>query len=175
MKKLSIILAVALLLTLLTGCVTVVNPNPVEDQEATGKGSSVSENSTTTEATISKQTEAQSIATSKKEVEKSQVTKPKTSNTTKTTVPTTKVPSKPPASDKDSGAKQISRAEAKRIALERVGVSEQQISRYSIELDYDDDTRRWEYEISFNVGRVEYDLTLDSITGKILEYEKDVD
>ena len=49
------------------------------------------------------------------------------------------------------------------------------ISRYEIELDYDEDAHRWEYEISFNVGRTEYDITVDGATGKVLEFEKDVD
>ena len=69
----------------------------------------------------------------------------------------------------------ISKAEAKVIALDRAGVTEENISRFEIELDYDDDARRWEYEISFNVGRAEYDITIDGTTGKILEFEKEVD
>lgn len=72
-------------------------------------------------------------------------------------------------------AQVISKAKAKALALSRAGVAEKDISRYQIELDYDDDARRWEYEICFNVGRVEYDVTLDSRTGKVLEFEKDVD
>jgi len=69
----------------------------------------------------------------------------------------------------------ISKTEAKSLALKRAGVDEKDISRYTIELDYDDDTHRWEYEISFNVDRMEYDITLDGTTGKVLEFEKDVD
>ena len=69
----------------------------------------------------------------------------------------------------------VSKAKAKSIALNRAGVSEKDVSRYEIELDYDDDARRWEYEISFNAGSVEYDIKVDGTTGEVLEYEKDVD
>lgn len=76
---------------------------------------------------------------------------------------------------KTSNKASISKVKAKEIALERAGVSEKEITRYEVEMDYDDDTGRWEYEISFSVGHVEYDVTIDGNTGRILEYEKDVD
>lgn len=69
----------------------------------------------------------------------------------------------------------ISKEKAKSIALKRAAVAEADISRFEIDLDYDDDTHRWTYEISFYVGRVEYDITVDGITGSVLEFEKEVD
>lgn len=69
----------------------------------------------------------------------------------------------------------ISGTEAKQIALDRAGVTETEVREYEVELDYDDDARRWEYEISFRVGRIEYDLTIDAKTGNVLEFEKDID
>ena len=97
-----------------------------------------------------------------KEVEKTK----KTSKTTKTTASTTK---------KTENTGRISKAEAKSIALNKAGVSAEEISRYEVELDYDDDARRWEYEIGFYVGTTEYDLEIDAETGKVVAFEKDVE
>lgn len=69
----------------------------------------------------------------------------------------------------------ISRDEAKRLALERASVTESAISDYEIELDYDDDARRWEYEISFNVGRTEYECEIDAANGSVIYLKTDID
>lgn len=67
----------------------------------------------------------------------------------------------------------ISKSKAKSTALTHAGVKETEISRYEVELEKDDGV--WKYEISFNVGRTEYDYTINAETGKILESEKDID
>ena len=67
----------------------------------------------------------------------------------------------------------ISKSKAKSTALNHAGVKETEISRYQVELEKDDGV--WKYEISFNVGNVEYDYTINAETGKILESEKDID
>ncbi len=41
------------------------------------------------------------------------------------------------------------------------------------ELDYDDDTGRWEYELELKLSGVEYDCELNASTGEILKWEKD--
>ena len=69
----------------------------------------------------------------------------------------------------------ITREQAKALALERVQVTEAQISDYEIELDYDDDMRRWEYEISFNVGRTEYECEINAENGTIIYLNKEID
>lgn len=74
-----------------------------------------------------------------------------------------------------SSAYRIGYDQAKELALNKAGVSAEQITGYEIELDYDDDTGRWEYEISFHVGRTEYELEMDADTGTIIRYEKDID
>ena len=72
-----------------------------------------------------------------------------------------------------SGSKLISKEQAKELALEKAGVKVSEISRYRIKTDYDDDRNRWEYEIDFYVGKVEYDVTVDAVKGIILEYERE--
>lgn len=77
---------------------------------------------------------------------------------------------KPNASSSDA---KISKSKAKSTALNHAGVKETDISRYQVELEKDDGV--WKYEISFNVGNVEYDYTINAENGKILESEKDID
>ena len=67
----------------------------------------------------------------------------------------------------------VSKSAAKKTALKHAGVSEGEISRYQVELEKDDGV--WKYEISFNVGYVEYDYTINAENGKIIEAEKDID
>ena len=67
----------------------------------------------------------------------------------------------------------ITKEEAKKIALKDAGVTENEIRDFEIELDRDNDILK--YEISFNVGNVEYDYTINAENGKIIEAEKDID
>ena len=72
-----------------------------------------------------------------------------------------------------SSEAKISKSKAKGTALNHAGVKENEISLYKIELEKDDGV--WKYEISFNVGNVEYDYTINAENGKIIEAEKDID
>ena len=72
-----------------------------------------------------------------------------------------------------SSEAKISKSMAKSTALNHAGVKENEISLYKIELEKDDGV--WKYEISFNVGNVEYDYTINAENGKIIEAEKDID
>ncbi len=77
---------------------------------------------------------------------------------------------KPNATSSDA---KISKSKAKRTALSHAGVKSADISRYQIKLEKDDGI--WIYEISFNVGYIEYDYTINAENGKILESERDID
>ena len=55
------------------------------------------------------------------------------------------------------------------------GVSESKLSNYEVELEYNSDEKRWEYEISFNVGRIEHDIVIDAVTGELINWEKEID
>ena len=62
---------------------------------------------------------------------------------------------------------------AKTAALAHAGVSESQAYELEVERDYDDG--RLEYEVEFKAGGMEYQYTIDGVTGSILEYEQDRD
>ena len=62
---------------------------------------------------------------------------------------------------------------AKTAALTHAGVSESQTYELEVERDYDDG--RLEYEVEFKSGGMEYQYTIDGVTGSILEYEQDRD
>ena len=62
---------------------------------------------------------------------------------------------------------------AKAAALAHAGVSESQAYELEVERDYDDG--RLEYEVEFKAGGMEYQYTIDGVTGSVLEYEQDRD
>lgn len=98
----------------------------------------------------------------------SKATKPTTKPST-----TVKPTNKTEASVPSASSKFISKDRAKEIALNKADVKESAISRYRIKTDYDDDHNRWEYEIDFYVGKVEYDVTIDAVKGTILKFERE--
>ena len=67
----------------------------------------------------------------------------------------------------------IGQEAAKAAALAHAGVTESQITKLKVEMDWDDG--RLEYEVEFDVGSVEYEYTIDGATGAVLEYEQDWD
>lgn len=77
------------------------------------------------------------------------------------------------SSNSSSSSSLISKSEAKSIALKRAGVSSSDIKNYKIELDLDDGVKV--YEVSFRVGRVEYDVEINAKTGKVLDYDREID
>lgn len=62
---------------------------------------------------------------------------------------------------------------AKKIALNHAGVSASQVTFTKAKQDKDDG--RVVYEIEFFVGNVEYEYEIDAITGKIREWDREVD
>ena len=62
---------------------------------------------------------------------------------------------------------------AKRIALEHAGLSANQVSFIEAKLEYEHG--RYEYDIEFYFGNMEYDYEIDGLTGKILEFDHEVE
>lgn len=62
---------------------------------------------------------------------------------------------------------------AKTIALEHAGVAASKAAFFKTELDFDDGSI--EYEIEFYSGDVEYDYTIEPKTGKILDWDHEVE
>lgn len=69
--------------------------------------------------------------------------------------------------------KLISRKKAKKAALNYLKIDSRKIKRSKIELEYDNG--RPGYEIEFYTNNTEYSLTVDAVTGKIIEMEIDRD
>lgn len=72
------------------------------------------------------------------------------------------------AADRNTNAATISTEDAKRIALDHAGLSEDSVKRLNTYLEYDDGIEQ--YEVQFYEGTTEYDYTIDAVNGTILEY-----
>lgn len=67
----------------------------------------------------------------------------------------------------------ISINKAKQIALSHAGLNENDVSFKKVKLDKDDGI--YEYEVEFYSGRFEYEYSINAKTGKIIDFEKDID
>lgn len=72
-----------------------------------------------------------------------------------------------------AGKEQISEEKAKQLALDHAGVTEEDAQKLQIKFDYDDG--RAEYEVEWHVGRTEYSCDVDAVSGAILSYDKKLD
>lgn len=75
--------------------------------------------------------------------------------------------------DSPAGDGQITGDKAKEIALEYAGVAEEEAQFLEVSYDYDDG--RAEFEIEWHVGRTEYACDVDAVTGEVLGFEKEFD
>lgn len=80
------------------------------------------------------------------------------------------------------GAEGISAEDARDAALEKAGLTLEEVTRVHIEREFTDDYsfffgggQRDVYEVSFRQGRTEYECVVDGITGDVLEYESEYD
>lgn len=67
----------------------------------------------------------------------------------------------------------ITAADAKKVALDHAGFQEADV--YDLEADLDFEHGKAEYEVSFHVGRTEYEYDIDAVTGSILYSDTDLD
>lgn len=67
----------------------------------------------------------------------------------------------------------ISKEDARRIAVERAGVSDADVKFFNIDTDFENG--RAVYDVEFRVGKTEYSFEIDCSSGDILEYEADND
>lgn len=70
-------------------------------------------------------------------------------------------------------ASRITEDDAKRIALDRVGLKEKDVTFLNAKLDYDDG--QYYYDVEFYHDIDEYDFEIDAYTGKVLEFDYDVE
>lgn len=73
-----------------------------------------------------------------------------------------------------AAAKKITKKKAKSIAMKHAGVSKSDTVFISCEKDYDDGVLVYEVKINMNDGG-EYEYTIHAKTGKILDYDFDMD
>jgi uncharacterized membrane protein YkoI len=66
-------------------------------------------------------------------------------------------------------AGRVSMEEAKQIALNKAGVTEEEATFTEAKLDHDDS--RGEYEFEFFANGKEYDVDVDANTGKVIKFE----
>lgn len=78
----------------------------------------------------------------------------------------------PPAQE-GAAAPTLTAEEAEAIALAHAGLTAEQVTRLRSEFDRDDGVAQWEVE--FRVGQMEYEYTIHAETGKILEWDKEID
>jgi Predicted membrane protein len=67
----------------------------------------------------------------------------------------------------------ITKERAIEIALNHAGFEKKAVTR--LKAEYDRDDGRYEYEVEFNVGQIEYSYEIDAHTEKILSYEAEKD
>lgn len=67
----------------------------------------------------------------------------------------------------------IGEEKAKEIALQRAGITAENVTFDRTELDFDDGV--WKYEIEFRQGRNEYDADIKADDGTIISFETDYD
>ena len=67
----------------------------------------------------------------------------------------------------------LTKEEARQIALNHAGLTESQVTRLKTELDYDNGVP--EYDVEFHFDGWEYDYEIDAQTGEILEWNKEIE
>lgn len=83
-------------------------------------------------------------------------------------------PTEPVATTKPANTqKTITKENAKAIALKHAGLKESEVTGLRISLDKDDG--RTYYDVDFRKGNIEYDYEINASTGKIVEWDKDLD
>jgi len=65
----------------------------------------------------------------------------------------------------------ITPQKAKGIAFKKAAVDEKQITDLECELEFDEDWRGWEYEISFEFYEKEFEFEINAFTGVILNFK----
>lgn len=67
----------------------------------------------------------------------------------------------------------LKESKIKEIALNHAGINADQICEYWAEMKNEDGIVV--YDVEFNVGKTEYDFEIDAVSGRVLEYDKEVD
>ncbi len=175
MKKiLTILISTLLVLTVFVSCKAnkpnnTITPNPPTGTTVKNKEEKIE----TTKNEVVPETE-------KKEEIKTTLPEETSKKEVVTKSPETKPPQKPvPTAENKTSAPvatqktfEITKDEAKQIALGHAGLAETDISRYKSELDRE--RKIIVYEIEFNSGKYEYEYEINADTGKVIKAEKEI-
>ena len=77
------------------------------------------------------------------------------------------------AGSQNSQTSYISADQAKAAAFAHANVNEKDVSK--LEVDFDQDHGKAEYEVKFDVANMEYEYEIDAVTGEVISYEMDHD
>lgn len=177
-KSIAIIITTLLVLTLFSACIAnkadeTLSPNP--PTQGSTEADKTTEEIKTTLPEITEKQEEKNTAVPQKEVASEKATsKPKTEITEKN-VNQNKHTEKVVTTKSVATTKKelnISRDEAKSIALGHAGLTETDIRHYKSELDRE--RKAIVYEIEFDSGKYEYEYEINADTGKIIKAEKEI-
>ena len=181
-KLLTIIIGTLLVLVLFTSCIANKPADTLTPDPPTGTttktevvpGTEKKEEIKTTLPEKTEKLEEKSTVAPQKEVAKEKATFTKedktTEKSTKQNRPTEKITEKKPVSTTKKELN-ISRDEAKAIALGHAGLAETDIRHYKAELDRE--RKAIVYEIEFDSGKYEYEYEINADTGKVIKAEKE--
>ena len=167
-KSLTIIISALLVLTLFTACTANKPQEPITPAQTTE--TNVSEEIKTT---LPEKTEkSEEVSTAAPQVTQPYfVEKPEPTKSEKENKPTEKVKDEATVPSTNSEF-DVSKDEAKAIALKHAGLSQEDIRRSKIEIDRE--RKAFVYEIEFDSGKYEYDYEIDANTGKVIKAEKEI-
>ena len=94
--------------------------------------------------------------------------------TTETVQPTAQPQSNNVQDNTTNETAMISEQEAKQIALNHAGLTEEQVTFVKSSIDYDNGRQNYDIEF-YTHDQKEYDYEIDPYTGEILEYDMDVE
>lgn len=94
-------------------------------------------------------------------------------NNTQPPVQSTAQPTQAATHTAESTADFIGEQKARDIALERAGITADDVIFNRIELERDDGI--WKYEVEFRKENTEYDIDIKADDGAIISYETDID
>ena len=83
------------------------------------------------------------------------------------------VPAAGTAADTKAAASGITKDQAVETAMKHAGVSKADASYINVKPDYDDGMQQ--FDVEFHVGMTEYTYDIDANTGKIVDFDVDID
>lgn len=169
-KTTSIICAIAL-----AGCLALVGcggspaaTSPAQSEPAATEAATATESVAAETAAPATETQDQAAATDASATSTDAQATSTEAQTAEPAQPATEAPAAPATTEA-----YITNAEAEAAALAHAGVAQADATVLTSELDLDDGVAH--YDVDLKVGNMEYDYTIDAVTGNVLAYESEID